>query len=462
LLAEEKDRIDANPGYRQMTMGEIRYLLLTSVDPLPALKDKCVSEGRLNAYRLLLNYADSDLDGYADKVEALFGTDLKNAASRPDLSGDADGDGLSNALELGYGTIPVPVSAGADLRGKIYPIYLDANGYLLPGYTSKDTDGDGMSDFDEIMGARGYITDPANPDTDGDGILDGVDTAPSLIPLPAPVVTATLPSSGAVNVPSNTALSVSFSQLMDPASITPSAFALIRGFGADLVPLSVRCNSPCTKASLVPAYPLAFSSTYTIIIYGGATGVKNAQGTPLVGPIYSSFTTTSATAPSVTGFWPGAGSVNTFVFVFGSNFVPLQTSVKVNNVSAPIVQGIDSTLLGFLLPAGDTAGPITVTTPQGSAVSGSSFGIPLSGVNVTGIWPSTVKTNSIVFVFGSGFVPVPNQTTAKINDVAAPILQAVDPTLLFFLVPSGASTGPVTITTPTGSATSNVNLVVTP
>jgi len=29
LLAEEKDRIDANPGYRTMGMGEIRYLLLT-------------------------------------------------------------------------------------------------------------------------------------------------------------------------------------------------------------------------------------------------------------------------------------------------------------------------------------------------------------------------------------------------------------------------------------------------
>jgi len=35
-----------------------------------------------------------------------------------------------------------------------------------------DTDGDGLSDYDEMHGVYGYITDPNNRDTDGDGISD--------------------------------------------------------------------------------------------------------------------------------------------------------------------------------------------------------------------------------------------------------------------------------------------------
>jgi Tol biopolymer transport system component len=54
---------------------------------------------------------------------------------------DTDGDGISDEDELTRGTDP----------------------------TNPDTDGDGLSDGDEV--ARG--TDPTNPDTDGDGIPDG-------------------------------------------------------------------------------------------------------------------------------------------------------------------------------------------------------------------------------------------------------------------------------------------------
>ena len=38
-----------------------------------------------------------------------------------------------------------------------------------------DSDGDGLSDYDEIHGTFGYVTDPHNKDTDGDGVNDGVE-----------------------------------------------------------------------------------------------------------------------------------------------------------------------------------------------------------------------------------------------------------------------------------------------
>ncbi len=186
LLAEEKDRKEllaaTHPDYRTMTLGEIRYLLLTSVDKQANLENLCVSEGRLNAYKLLKNYADEDLDGYADRIERLFGTDPLDDSSFPDLSADSDGDGLNDGDELAYGTIPM-IPSGEPLEDLIYPIYLDADNQLESGISAQDTDGDGLLDGDEIDYKNNlddlYITDPANPDTDGDGTSDLDDSTPS-------------------------------------------------------------------------------------------------------------------------------------------------------------------------------------------------------------------------------------------------------------------------------------------
>lgn len=187
LLSEEADRREAHPGYRRLTLGEMRYLLLMSVDRLPSLEGVVLSGGRLNIDRLLQFYEDDpDWDGYATSIENLFGTDPspQGAASHPDMDGDADGDGLSNALELAYGTIPVSVSQGVDYSSQLYPVYLDGNGHLLAGLSAQDSDGDGIGDLAETRPWNGYMTDPVNPDSDADGLVDGSDAQPTLIRMP--------------------------------------------------------------------------------------------------------------------------------------------------------------------------------------------------------------------------------------------------------------------------------------
>ncbi len=64
------------------------------------------------------------------------------ALGEADAIADPDDDGLTNAEEIELGTDP----------------------------NKFDSDGDGLSDFDEV---RTHLTDPLNPDTDGDGLLDG-------------------------------------------------------------------------------------------------------------------------------------------------------------------------------------------------------------------------------------------------------------------------------------------------
>ena len=44
--------------------------------------------------------------------------------------------------------------------------------------SSADTDGDGLSDLEEVTAGVRSGTDPNHPDTDGDGLIDGSDPDP--------------------------------------------------------------------------------------------------------------------------------------------------------------------------------------------------------------------------------------------------------------------------------------------
>ncbi len=90
---------------------------------------------------------DSDGDGIPDDVELREGL---NPNDPTDSLDDADHDGLNNREEVFYGTA---------LR-------------------NPDTDGDTISDGEEVTAGRdGYITNPLLADTDGDGIPDNVEIA---------------------------------------------------------------------------------------------------------------------------------------------------------------------------------------------------------------------------------------------------------------------------------------------
>jgi hypothetical protein len=92
--------------------------------------------------------ADTDGDGVADAVDNCpqdsnpEQTDTDGDGAGDACDNDIDGDGLDNATEQLLGTDPV----------------------------NPDSDGDGLSDGDEV---NLYTTDPLNPDSDGDYLSDG-------------------------------------------------------------------------------------------------------------------------------------------------------------------------------------------------------------------------------------------------------------------------------------------------
>lgn len=79
---------------------------------------------------------------------------------------DTDGDGLSDYDEIYvHGTDPLDPDTDGDGLSDYDEINVYGTDPLNP-----DTDGDGLSDGDEV---NIYGTDPLNPDTDGDGLTDG-------------------------------------------------------------------------------------------------------------------------------------------------------------------------------------------------------------------------------------------------------------------------------------------------
>jgi len=131
---------------------------------------------------------DTDGDGFDDATELLAGTDPLDPHDprRPDPGDDkvdSDGDGLTDAEELLLGTDPNNpdtdgdgLSDGVEVRGTANSAF----GFTPTNPLKADSDGDGLSDLDEIRGTlnRKYGGAPTNPnriDTDGDGIRDNVE-----------------------------------------------------------------------------------------------------------------------------------------------------------------------------------------------------------------------------------------------------------------------------------------------
>jgi hypothetical protein len=113
-------------------------------------------------------------------------------------TGDADGDGLSNAEEAVYGTDPWRSDTNGDGLDDLSAVRTGRNA------VSADSDGDGLSNQAELLAG----TDPLKADTDGDGVLDGADAFPldatksQANPVPGdttpPTITLTKPANAVV------------------------------------------------------------------------------------------------------------------------------------------------------------------------------------------------------------------------------------------------------------------------
>ena len=132
-----------------------------------------------NYYSIVDAEKDTDGDGLYDVIEEYLGTEVNNP--------DTDGDKLSDYQEVNeLGTDPLKPDTddnGVSDYDEDCDGDLLSNGFEYENGTSpifEDSDFDGLNDNDEI---NKYKTDPIVPDTDGDGASDGWEVLNGFNPL---------------------------------------------------------------------------------------------------------------------------------------------------------------------------------------------------------------------------------------------------------------------------------------
>jgi hypothetical protein len=108
----------------------------------------------------------------------------------------------------------------------------------------------------------------------------------------APTVTGRAPASGATGVAVSEKVTATFSESMDPATVTAATFEL-HDAAANKVAATISYDDATGKATLNPSSALHFGTTYTATVQGGASGdrVKDQAGNALAADHSWSFTT---------------------------------------------------------------------------------------------------------------------------------------------------------------------------
>jgi hypothetical protein len=165
--------------------------------------------------------------------------------------------------------------------------------------------------------------------------------------------------------------------------------------------------------------------------------------------------------PTIDSFSPLSGPVGTSVTINGTNLTGA-TWVKFNGVMAMITSNI-ATQIVTEVPTGATTGPITAKTTGGTATSPTIFTVTPTAARptISSFSPKSGPVGTAVQINGSGFVA--GATEVQFNGVSAsPVTVNSQGTRIDTKVPTGATTGKITVTTtPGGTDTSKASFTVT-
>jgi uncharacterized repeat protein (TIGR03803 family) len=212
-----------------------------------------------------------------------------------------------------------------------------------------------------------------------------------------------------------------------------------------------------------------FTGTTGVSFNGVAAKFNNVSDTymtatvpagALTGPVtVTTFTSTLTgdrnflVVPQVKSFSPTSGPVGTSVVITGVSLT--QTSI-VNIGGKPASFAVNSdTQVTATVPAGAKTGKtISITTAGGVAASTAKFAVvPL----IKSFSPTSGPVGTSVTITGNSFT---GTTKVTFGGVAATSYQVIGDTQVDALVPTGAVTGPIAVTTAGGTGTSATNFTV--
>lgn len=272
--------------------------------------------------------------------------------------------------------------------------------------------------------------------------------------LTSPTVIATVPVNGATAVPTNQALSATFSVAMNPSTISATTFTLKTTTSGTSVPGAVTYVAAGSVATFTPTATLAPTTEYTATI---TTGAADLSGAALAGNYVWTFTTAAlplAVPPTVISTVPADLATN----------VPLNQTVSATFSEAMDPATINS---GTFSLAGPGATPVAGLVAY-SAISDTLTFTPASNLPASTLFTATITTGAknlagtalagnYVWTFTTGAAPAvvaPEIVSPNPDDSAAnvPLNQAVSATFTEAMNPLTITTGTFQLTGPGGTA----------
>ena len=258
----------------------------------------------------------------------------------------------------------------------------------------------------------------------------------SIIPGTSALITGISPSGGGIGV---------------PVTITGSSFGATQGSS------SVLFNGAAATSITSWSNTQIIASVPSTATTGLVTVVENGVGSDgnYVFTVYN---------PSISSLSPPSGPVGGSITLNGTGFGASQgtSTVQFNGVNASVTSW-NNTNITATVPTSATTGPVTVTS--GGITSNSVGFTVIEASSVTGLSPSSGPTGTSVVITGTGFGSTQSNSTVNFYGAAATTITSWSDTSITATVPTGAVSGPVSVTVagetaygPTFSLTFSVTL----
>ena len=254
-----------------------------------------------------------------------------------------------------------------------------------------------------------------------------------------------------------------------PSSGPPNTEVTIMGCGFSKDPSknTVRFNETLaevisvTDSTSTSENPACLDELVTVVPPGTKTGPVqvSTNGAIVTGSIFT-VTNSEEEVPIIQSFSPASGPPGTKVKITGDNFSsdPADVQLAFGGVDAPILEAKDDLLMGRV-PENAKDGPVTVTIDGLTVISDAYFNVKTTSdggngdddnnqppPSISGISPNSGPTGTQVTISGSNFSDTDSENSVTFNGSNATINSATT-TKIIAVVPDGATTGPVKVTT---------------
>jgi RHS repeat-associated protein len=257
------------------------------------------------------------------------------------------------------------------------------------------------------------------------------------VTVPAPSITSLSPTSGGIG---------------SSVTVTGANFGATQGTSAVKFNGTAGTPTSWSATSIVVPVPSGATSGNVVVIVSGVTS-NGAAFTVLP-------------TPNITSLSPTSGGIGSAVTITGTNFGATQgTSTVTFNGTVGTPTSWNATTIVVPVPSGATTGNVVVTV-SGVASNGVTFTVTVAPApTISSFSPTSASIGTVITVSGTNFTANGASPSVTLNQQGGGTIPAsvssASSTSLSFVIPTGAATGPVTVTANGQSAVSSGTLTVT-